>query len=76
VTGPYDWATDPGAFPPQAAPAPPRPVGQLFRPRCWVPAVWVRYSPSQGQLVRVDRRHGAVQVQWRKPRRQDFFPRN
>lgn len=73
---PYDWATDPGAFPVQAAPAPPRPVGQLYRTVHLVPAVVARFQPRLVKPWRIDRRPGLVQVQWRWPRRQDFFRRN
>lgn len=77
MTNIYNWAEDPGAFPVRAAPPPPRPVGQLYRVRLVVPAVWIKYQPRQVRALRWDYRHGALQVQWRKPRWRDiFFRRN
>lgn len=76
MTAPYDWASDPLATArPQPAVAP-RPVGQLYRTVTLVPAVVARFQPRLGKLWVVTRRHGLVQVQWRWPRRADFFRRN
>lgn len=78
MTAPYDWARDPGATGPAVrVTPPPRPTGQLHRGHYVLPAVWVRYQPKQGPLVRWDYRPGAAQLQWRKPHLpRKFFRRN
>lgn len=44
---------------------------KLYPTRCLVPAVWLKHQPAMESLVRIDRRRGAIQIQWRGPRRED-----
>lgn len=76
TTQPYDWAGDPLATARPLAPVAARPTGQLYRTVHVVPAVVARFQPRLERPWRIDRRPGLVQVQWRWPRREDFFPRN